>query len=377
MRASGATPRLEAIVNGRHLPALDGLRAVAVFVVMAYHFGFPVPAGLGVSAFFVLSGFLITWLLRKEQRSSGGVSIRRFYLRRVLRIFPAYYAFVALSLAIIVLRAMPVPRGLIGSALLYVTNYYNALHNHPDGPFSHLWSLAVEEQFYLIWPALFVAFARRRLTVLGALLVAVIGGVLLWRSIVYWRTGNIAYVYNAFDTRFDNIAVGCLLAVCVEQRWFTRFADWICHWSWLPLITLAIVSISQSGSRSWHYGPGFTIDAILLAVFMTQVVVLHRSRLWRWLQYRPIRYIGVISYPMYLYHQWGGAVGEKLAAPSAVQFVVASAATVAVAAASYHGIEQPFLKLKRQFEPPRAGQPASEPEPARAALDLGVATGAQ
>lgn len=101
-RAASTSPEdLGAILRRRHLPALDGLRAVAVFVVITYHFfGGPIPGNLGVSAFFVLSGFLITWLLLKEYDADGTISLRNFYTRRVLRIFPAYYFFVAVSFLI-------------------------------------------------------------------------------------------------------------------------------------------------------------------------------------------------------------------------------------------------------------------------------------
>src|SRR5437867_7415366 len=121
-----------AALGGSRLPALDGLRAVAVFVVMAYHFGIAaVPGDLGVSAFFVLSGFLITWLLLKEHRATGGMSLRQFYTRRVLRIFPAYYAFIALTYAGDHVRGQAWPPGLAPSALVYLVNYFNALNGHP------------------------------------------------------------------------------------------------------------------------------------------------------------------------------------------------------------------------------------------------------
>ena len=120
---------------------------------MVYHFGIDaVPGDLGVSAFFVLSGFLITWLLLKEYRDTGTISLRRFYTRRMLRIFPAYYVFVAASFAIDTVRGDHWRPGLGLSALLYVVNYYNAFQGHPATSIAHAWSLGIEEQFYLLWP---------------------------------------------------------------------------------------------------------------------------------------------------------------------------------------------------------------------------------
>src|SRR5207253_11425408 len=145
-----------------HIPVLDGLRAVSVFTVMGYHLGFArVPGDLGVSAFFVLSGFLITWLLLKEDRATGRVSLSRFYTRRVLRIFPAYYAFLALSFVIDQLRHDPWSPALRNSAIFYAVNYFNAYQGHPNTSIAHAWSLAIEEQFYLLWRLAFLLLRRQ------------------------------------------------------------------------------------------------------------------------------------------------------------------------------------------------------------------------
>ena len=145
---------LRATLAGRHLPGLDGLRALSVFTVIAYHAGAPVPGDLGVSAFFVLSGFLITWLLMKELEETGRISLRDFYARRTLRIFPAYYVFIIGSLVLDTARGFPWPGEMTLSAFTYTVNYYNAIRGHPSTGIAHAWSLAVEEQFYLLWPAM-------------------------------------------------------------------------------------------------------------------------------------------------------------------------------------------------------------------------------
>src|SRR6266705_6713745 len=223
-----------------HLPALDGLRAVAVGVVMVYHFGInAVPGDLGVSAFFVLSGFLITWLLLKEHRATGSMSLRQFYTRRVLRIFPAYYAFIALTYAGDHVRGQAWPPGLAPSALVYLVNYFNALNGHPTTSIAHAWSLGIEEQFYLLWPMLLLVLlrggTRRAAQTLGVVIVAV----LLWRTTLYagFHVGS-AYVYNAFDTRFDNLAVGCLLALTANAPAFERVAAGLSRSPLAPLVTL-------------------------------------------------------------------------------------------------------------------------------------------
>lgn len=217
----------ESLLARSHLPALDGLRAIAVFVVITYHFGFPaVPGDLGVSAFFVLSGFLITWLLLKEYRAARDISLRRFYLRRVLRIFPAYYVFLAASYALDRLHGVAWPRGLSLSGLFYLVNYYNATHGHPVTRIAHAWSLGVEEQFYLLWPLLLLVLLRRWDRRAPAIVTATIALVALWRSWLYLGAhAGAAYVYNAFDARFDNLLVGCLLALCAERPWMRSVAE--------------------------------------------------------------------------------------------------------------------------------------------------------
>jgi peptidoglycan/LPS O-acetylase OafA/YrhL/2-polyprenyl-3-methyl-5-hydroxy-6-metoxy-1,4-benzoquinol methylase len=359
---------LQSTLAGNDLPILDGYRAIGVIVVMAEHFGYVGAGGLALTGFFALSGFLITWLLRKEHRATGTVSVRRFYVRRMLRILPAYYVYVVVSLLLLIyLGKQALPYGMVSASLGYVANYYNAFNGHPPGPFAHLWSLAVEEQFYLLWPVLFVLLARRGRKPLAAFLVTSILCVLVWRSAVYLVSGNIAYVYNAFDTRFDALAVGCLLAVCVEHEKFRWFVATITRWSWLPLVTLAVAW--PFNRPPLRFTLGFTMQAVLIALLLVQLVTLHRSRLWSWVQHPMLRYMGGISYPMYLYHQWGIGLGDKATMlPAPAQFVIGVLATTVAAMASYHFIERPFLRLKKHFEPRGLG--ISRPLPDEILLPL-------
>jgi peptidoglycan/LPS O-acetylase OafA/YrhL len=353
--SAAETADLSALVRQRHLPALDGLRAVAVFVVISNHFFGPsIPGDLGVSAFFVLSGFLITWLLLKEYRSVGTVSVGHFYSRRVLRIFPAYYCFIAVSFLIDYVRGHPWDRALGWSSVLYVMNYYNATHGHPATSVAHAWSLAIEEQFYLLWPLVLLALARRRTARALTILALLIAAVAAWRSFLYLgRHVGAAYIYNAFDTRFDELAVGCFLAFGVRQSWFLAFSRAVSRSPALPFVTLVLLIISRLGiSAAYHYSIGFTVDALLVMVLLVQLLLLHRHPMWSWLQHPVVRYLGVISYPLYLWHPWGmGAARWLHALPSVGQFIVGVAICVAVASGSYFLVEKPFLTLKQRFSP--------------------------
>lgn len=348
---------LSEVLRQRHLPALDGIRMVAVMSVLVGHSYVNVPAGLGVSAFFVLSGFLITWLLLGEVDETGTVSIRQFYVRRTLRIFPAYYAYLLVSFTIDSYLGDMHSRPAMIAALYYGVNYFNAFHGHPSTSVAATWSLAVEEQFYLIWPLLFLALCSGGRERLIRGLVFIIAIVAVWRCVVWFKLGlGQAYVYNAFDTRFDTLAVGCLMAVLLRSPSIVARAGVLGrHW-WLPVVTLVLLLISHLGiSSNWHYGVGFTVDALLLAVLLVQFLQLSGTHPWRWLDDARVRYLGRISYPMYLYHGWGMAIGRRVPiGHTNARFAFGVLATVGLATGSYYVIERPFLRLKARFEPARS-----------------------
>ena len=139
-------PQLAAALDRSELPSIDGLRTVAVFLVVFYHLGFQVNGGLGVLIFFVISGFLITWLLLKEESRWGAVSLRLFYLRRTLRIFPAFYVYWLFVVLGFSLLRQPVDMPQAIASLFYVNNCYQAVVGDPNTPLSHSWNLGIEEQ---------------------------------------------------------------------------------------------------------------------------------------------------------------------------------------------------------------------------------------
>ena len=335
-----------------HLPALDGLRAVAVFVVISYHAGVAqgIPGDLGVVAFFVLSGFLITWLLVREFDRDGSISLRDFYIRRTLRIFPAYYVYLAVSFAIDAARGHTWSFSLAAASLSYTVNYYNAVLGHPPTSVAHAWSLAVEEQFYLLWPVAFIwLWGRGRAAARRALLCTIVA-VGVWRSVAYLGLGlSASYAYNAFETRCDSLAIGCLMAVLASSHRYRRFELASRASPLLPLVTLALLWVSrmQMGLR-YHYSVGMTIDAVLLAIFIVQMLGLSRNRLWGWLDHPITRWLGAVSYPCYLYHSWGLSVGLHLLPgwPRGLVFVAGYGTTLLLAAGSFYVIERPALAIR-------------------------------
>jgi peptidoglycan/LPS O-acetylase OafA/YrhL len=352
----GATPAVTGLASGLaepRLPALDGLRAVAVFLVIFYHYGIAwSPGGLGVLIFFVISGFLITWLLLKEHARHGAVSLRKFYIRRAHRIFPAIYFYAILTLTALVIfhKAVNWPQTI--SALFYVCNYYQAFLGDPSTDFSHTWSLAVEEQFYLLWPPLFVFLVRRGkwLAAVPALLIVFEW---IYRAVLQFglRVPQ-KYFYEAFDTRFDQLLVGCLLAIVLfKTRDHPGWAR-LSRLPWLPFATTGL--LAASAALEFHFGSGyrdslgFLFNPLLTAILIPQLIVFRGRWFAAWLQFKPVVYLGGISYSLYLYQQLVLYPASKRFHSMGPLFELAAtmALLILIASASYRFIEQPFLRFK-------------------------------
>jgi len=312
--------------------------------------------------FFVLSGFLITWLLLKENERDGTISLAGFYKRRTLRIFPAFYTY---SFILIILlagtgRAVPWPHAL--SALFYTSNYYSAINGDPSNGFSHTWSLAIEEQFYLLWPFVFLLL-RRNLRRMTAFLVGLIALVWIHRAVLCFAFHvDQAYIYAAFDTRLDELMVGCLLAVLLRRKALSSFCRSVSANTLLPLVTIALLAISIYGGEVYvdRYRDvfGFAIEPLLVAILIVQLIALSSTRLWGWTECGAMKFLGRISYSLYLYQQLAlHPTTKALAAyPVILQLAGAIMVTLILATASHYVIERPFLKLKsgavrRQHKP--------------------------
>ena len=360
----GATiPGDQAKVNGTlganlaksHIPSLDGLRAIAAFLVVFYHAGIEwAPGGLGVLIFFVLSGFLITWLLLKEEEQSGAISLKLFYFRRSLRIFPAFYAYWLLFSAVSLLLHKRYDVAQAISAFFYVNNYYQALHGDPNTGLSHTWSLGIEEQFYLLWPLLFMLLreARHRLRFLIAAIVLL---VLYREALIFLFHRDQGYIYEAFDTRADHLLMGCLLAVALRAGVWTGLWRRLCFTPWLSVVPIGLLVISTAlalrfGS-TYRDAVAFVVDPLLVTVLIVQTIAHPSAGLGVALNWDWMRYLGTISYSVYLYQQLVVEPVRKLTARWPVVSMLATIlAVIAVASASYWIVERPFLRLKKRFE---------------------------
>lgn len=287
----------------------------------------------GVRLFFVLSGFLITGILLDgrdaiERGASFGHELRTFYIRRSLRIFPVYY----LVLAITALLGFPFIVDWFGWHALYGTNILLSINGHWMGTGSHLWSLAVEEQFYLLWPALLLAVSRRAVL---PLIIGVIFSASIWRwSIMGMGLPHIASFTMVFGC-LDALGLGALLAYASRQGWDTR------RWT-LPMLVAGIPLLWLDDD----------IGRPMIAGAIVNYILVNRgTALLAPLRLAPITYIGTISYGLYLYHPFVQmAVGPLLPKmDTKLQILAYSIATLLVTVTSWELFEKPVNGLKRLF----------------------------
>ncbi|HZV27499.1 MAG TPA: acyltransferase family protein [Acidothermaceae bacterium] len=372
--------------SNRRLPGLDGLRAIAVIGVLLYHAGVGwLPGGfLGVDLFFVISGFLITSLLLSEARAAGRVSLRQFYLRRARRLLPALVvmlAVVAVFMAIYAAADLGQARGDIAAALGYVSNWWYVLHHRSyfiaagrPSPFQHLWSLAVEEQFYLIWPAVLVALVatRARLQwVTGVALAAALGSA-LWMHVLAVR-GNVPFdtdssrLYFGTDTHASALLLGAAAAAVMAglaMRLDRGIAVGV-RAAWDAVGVVALVAVCWSMHAFDYYRPGLYRGGFLAFAAVGVVVVVTASAPGGWLgralDAPPMRWIGERSYGLYLWH-WPVFVYTRPGLDWSLHGPAALAARLAIVALltelSYRFVEVPLrregvVSLARKVRMPR------------------------
>lgn len=242
-----------------------------------------------------------------------------------------------------------------------MNNYYQALYGDPNTAFSHTWSLGVEEQFYLLWPLFFLLLenARNRLRFL---IVAIVTIALYREALVFLIHRNQGYIYEAFDTRADHLLIGCMLAVALRARVWTNLWRRLCGAWWLSAVPLGMLVAStvlamQFGS-TYRDAVGFVVDPLLVAVLIVQTLAHPAAGLGIALNWVWMRYLGTISYSVYLYQQiLLDPVGKRLAAWPSISLLVQVLAVILAASASYWIVEQPFLRLKKRFETSRRFRP--------------------
>ena len=353
---------------------LDALRAFAVLAVLVGHFS-PLASklhtlttltdlgGLGVRLFFVLSGFLITGILLRSKehceknRLPVSHAFRQFYARRVLRIFPLFYLVLGLAA---VLNIPPVRQTFAWHAA-FLTNFYMFLHGW-GGATNHFWSLAVEEQFYLVWPWIILLVSRRRLQ--AAILVTIALGP-LFRLFFGLGTGNVATVILPLSC-LDTLGVGALLALRKDQiaRQQSREYPFGKAGLLLGFAALGVFILLRATHQAWMIGYAlFDLGAALLAGWVVlRASTGFRGPIGKLLEIKPLIYLGTISYGIYVYHNFIPylmyktlglpSIADLLKLPYArpLDSLLEGGIAIFVAALSWHFFERPINNLKRYFK---------------------------
>jgi peptidoglycan/LPS O-acetylase OafA/YrhL len=354
--------RRPALHAGGFMPQLDGLRAFAVAAVMIHHL-LDIQATsqslysqswglLGVRLFFVLSGFLITGLLLEGRDAveagtaqRAGV-LQRFYIRRTLRIFPLYY----LVLGIALVFGGDDVRAQLPSLATYTYNFWIAGLGWFPAHFSHFWSLCVEEQFYLLWPWI-ILFAPRRYIAAMAIVMVLLAP--LYRTVAWFLEFNIVASFVLTPSSFDALGMGALLAIAAQKN--GSDLERRLRLTALPigLAGMALLATDNMGSAIF----GETMVALVFTWLVAGAAHGFGGVGRSVLEAAPIRYLGRISYGLYVYHLlvpgvFGpllGTLGLRLAPKGVVEFLLYSLITIGVASLSWAWIEHPINRLKRRF----------------------------
>jgi peptidoglycan/LPS O-acetylase OafA/YrhL len=351
-------------------PELDGLRFYAFLGVFICHtlpfdgafyrrLHLPIPwlwgaiaksGAAGVDLFFALSAFLITSILLREREETGGISLRRFYLRRILRIWPLYFLLIAVGVVLAhTMAKQSLPWYYVAGYLLFVGNWVHAVFGRPESICSPLWTVSIEEQFYLIWPLL-MKMLRRRGMIVAAIVTFLLATVCRLGFMLAGSSGG--FIYYGSVSRCDSLALGILLALFADRlprltrrvRWLLLaggLLGWVASSAWLN---------EQPGPVDIRMVLGRLIVSLAAGAILYACLHSH-SNLVRgeWV----VR-LGKISYGLYMLHLTGILImlslfrpvwGWQLLATKALGFVM----TVILALASYRWVESPFLHLKDKF----------------------------
>jgi peptidoglycan/LPS O-acetylase OafA/YrhL len=351
--------------EAKRILGLDGLRALSVIAVFFHHTGGTLMKGgyIGVEVFFVLSGYLITSILCREKNKSGAIDFVGFYIRRARRLYPAL---ILLLVAVVAYCAIYNKYNLTLEtipSLFYVMNWYRAFEWYDAVLTGHTWSLAIEEQFYLLWPLLLSLLIWCSPRKLPLFIFALILSIVAWRTYLFLGNAHLSRIYNGFDTHADALLVGALLAL-VSTDVLRRVGL-----LWVPALAFLLVVLFNQEMTDFSLSRhGFGIVAVASAMVIAKVVSDQSSMLVRVLSFKPLVWLGTVSYGFYLWHypliqavMYGGhdpilGFYGSLAYP--IPFLVGTIflGTLLITSISWYFVEKPIINYAHKKTSLRSSQ---------------------
>lgn len=339
----------QALDSLKRLPQLDGLRAVAFLAVFIHH-AVGLPLGwVGVDLFFVLSGFLITGILIREKGAPR--YFRTFYLRRFLRIFPPYYLFLGLTVLVLGMGFLPQAWWY----LLFLSNVRDSLMTPFVSWLSPMWSLAVEEQYYLLWPLVVAAVPRRRLIGVCLCLVALAPVV---RGLLTLNCTNFRPIYHLLPARMDLLAAGGLLALLrvSEPEWFRRLTKCAPVMAALAagffgILVVSVKTFRTSANSLLFNTLGYSLILVLMTGVLATTIGLKVGLGFRFLSNRSTVFVGTISYTLYLVHKLALTAAHSVITDRFLAVGLGLALSVAWASLSWYLMEKPLVDFKNGVAP--------------------------
>lgn len=344
-------------------PWLDGLRGVSILLVLSVHMrliapvtGSVLPAGgfLGVDVFFVISGFLITSLLLSEYQTTHNISLKSFYWRRALRLFPALLGVLLFTSLLAGLYGSFSALGLtpirLASTLTYFTNWIRAYEGSETWLLFHFWSLSIEEQFYLIWPAVLLSLLwfKVRPAVITLLVIAAIVASVFLKLWLFDSGATVNRVYYGSDTRADSVLIGCLASLALSLGYIriTEQAQRLLSAMARAgvIIIFGFIVVSSDGFQPLYLG-GLTLISLSVGAIVLHLTASPESAAARLLSNPSLVWIGKRSYGLYLWH-WPMYEIARLLPGEIATAIAALVLTVCAASLSYRYIELPFLRIK-------------------------------
>ena len=355
------------VKQSRKIRSLDGLRAISICMVLIGHLSPYLPANitnsiffkfisngtLGVSIFFVISGYLITKLLIQEKNKTGDVSLKNFYTRRVLRIFPIFYLYILLVIIIKMFFFSNIVDNYteIGFAAMYLWNYKHIFNVNGDAGnyLNHYWSLSMEEQFYLLWPIAFIKIKRKHL--IKTVILIIICMPLIRVATYFLMPGSRGQIHMMIQTGGDTILIGCLAAILETQKEIFRKVSKIFSNNYVGIFSFLFLFIinkilNEKLGGAYSMSIGQSIENIFLVLFVLWCIYIENpfSKL---LNTTVFVQIGIVSYSIYIWHviilkNPGNVFPENPLFKITLIFLVGFL--------SYYLIETPILRLKRFFK---------------------------